>query len=313
MPSSPLLSISKDVTPTSMPPPPHDLPALRRRSSQDPQALLAIPDPHSRRDSIDHSVSSYGGDTLGPSCATSDCGELERFPTDIISPSLLEHNADTSREHFGEESELHFNGRPFAFSAEELSEVFDSKSIAAFRAVGGLQGLVHGLRTDSSSGLSLDEVILDGIGTSDEVPAPTNPGIQRQGTLSLGRIGRLVPPAVARYSSSERYVDRRRVFGDNRLPEKETKNLFEIMWMTFNDTVLIILTIVATISLALGLYQDFAQPEDGPKVRWVEGVTIMVAVIIVVVVGSLNDYQKEQQFIKLNKTVSTFLYFARQN
>jgi len=30
----------------------------------------------------------------------------------------------------------------------------------------------------------------------------------------------------------------------------------------------------------------------------------MVAVMIVVVVGSLNDYQKEHQFIKLNKTVS---------
>lgn len=33
---------------------------------------------------------------------------------------------------------------------------------------------------------------------------------------------------------------------------------------------------------------------------WVEGVAIMVAILIVVIVGSLNDWQKERQFRKLN-------------
>ena len=37
-----------------------------------------------------------------------------------------------------------------------------------------------------------------------------------------------------------------------------------------------------------------------PKISWVEGVAILVAVIIVVMVGSINDYQKEAQFRKLN-------------
>ena len=37
-----------------------------------------------------------------------------------------------------------------------------------------------------------------------------------------------------------------------------------------------------------------------PKISWVEGVAILVAVIIVVMVGSVNDYQKEAQFRKLN-------------
>jgi Ca2+-transporting ATPase len=83
----------------------------------------------------------------------------------------------------------------------------------------------------------------------------------------------------------------------------------QIIWITFNDKVLIILTIVATLSLALGLYLDFGQlgRYGGPKVRWVEGVAIMVTVTIVVVVGFLNDYQKEQQFIKLNKRVDNSL------
>jgi Ca2+-transporting ATPase len=103
-------------------------------------------------------------------------------------------------------------------------------------------------------------------------------------------------------------VDRKRVFGINHLPEKKAKNILQIMWITFNDKVLIILTVVAALSLGLGLYQDFGESRryGGPKVRWVEGVTIMVAVVIVVVIGSLNDYQKERQFIKLNKKVSKF-------
>jgi Ca2+-transporting ATPase len=64
--------------------------------------------------------------------------------------------------------------------------------------------------------------------------------------------------------------------------------------------------------LALGLYQDFGTPPEhvacpdgsnncvAPRVDWVEGVTILVAVCIVVIVGSVNDWQKERQFKVLN-------------
>jgi Ca2+-transporting ATPase len=56
------------------------------------------------------------------------------------------------------------------------------------------------------------------------------------------------------------------------------------MWLALKDKVLILLSIAAVISLALGLFQDFGtprQPGDAP-VDWVEGVAIMVAVLIVV-------------------------------
>ncbi|CAG8488589.1 9310_t:CDS:2 [Diversispora eburnea] len=57
----------------------------------------------------------------------------------------------------------------------------------------------------------------------------------------------------------------------------------------------------AIISLGLGLYQDFGKKENNePKIHWIEGVAILVAVLIVVSVGSLNDWQKERQFRKLN-------------
>ena len=74
----------------------------------------------------------------------------------------------------------------------------------------------------------------------------------------------------------------------------------------------ILLSIAAVVSLALGLYQDLGTPPDisyspqcpegcpEARVDWVEGVAICVAIIIVVLVGSVNDWQKEKQFQALN-------------
>ena len=67
---------------------------------------------------------------------------------------------------------------------------------------------------------------------------------------------------------------------------------------------MILLTAAAVISLALGLYETFgAEHEPGAPtpVDWVEGVAICVAIVIVVAVGSLNDWQKERAFVKLNQ------------
>jgi Ca2+-transporting ATPase len=77
------------------------------------------------------------------------------------------------------------------------------------------------------------------------------------------------------------------------------------MWIAFMDKVLLLLSGAAVISLALGLYQTFGaihHAESGPKVDWVEGAAIIVAIFIVVV-GAGNDYQKELQFVKLNKVI----------
>jgi P-type Ca2+ transporter type 2C len=290
----PLLSF--DSRPTS----PCDIssPAFRGNDKLlETQNLLTIPGTSSRRSSFDHahSVSSYEGETLFSTPTLSDYDGFHGGPSEAISSHGLGDDdpfiLDTPEEH---KSEVEDN--PFPFSSRQLSKLFNPKNLRAFRASGGLQGLVIGLRTDLSSGLSLDETTLE----------PAGSVFTRKGYPSYGAIVSSTTSPPTHHVSSECYVDRKRIFGTNRLPQKKTKNLLQIMWMTFNDKVLIILTVVATISLILGLYQDFGQSEryGGPKVRWVEGVTIMVAVVIVVTVGSLNDYQKEQQFVKLNRKVS---------
>jgi len=100
---------------------------------------------------------------------------------------------------------------------------------------------------------------------------------------------------------------RRHDFGINRLPQRTSKSFIQLCWEAMKDKVLIILSIAAVVSLALGLYETFGSgthyDDEGkplPKVDWVEGVAILVAIAIVVLVGAANDYQKERQFARLN-------------
>lgn len=41
--------------------------------------------------------------------------------------------------------------------------------------------------------------------------------------------------------------------------------------------------------------------EENKKTAWIEGAAIMFAVLIVALVTSWNDYQKEKQFLELQK------------
>ncbi|KAK0714425.1 hypothetical protein B0T21DRAFT_297287 [Apiosordaria backusii] len=206
----------------------------------------------------------------------------------------------------------------FAYSPGQLAKFFNPKSLNAFFAVGGLAGLEKGLQTNRESGLSVDETSVGSSVTFEEV-AP-------KGVPKYGSHGDTVPtvkgdnPAAAAaanatapaHDAGSAFSDRRRIFKENRLPEKKSKSLLELAWITYNDKILILLTIAAVVSLALGLYQTFGVKHEpvegeeegageGAKLEWVEGVAIMVAIIIVVVVGTLNDWQMERQFNKLNK------------
>jgi Ca2+-transporting ATPase len=156
----------------------------------------------------------------------------------------------------------------FGISPEALETMFEERGLDDLYALGGVRGLAAVLRSDCASGVSLEESVSD------------------------GNVGG---------SPSERL----RIFGCNRLPDRQTKTVLQLAWLALQDRVLILLTVVATISLVLGLYQTFGQPHQPgqPKVEWVEGTTIMTAVVIVVVVSALNDYQKERQFAKLHAKV----------
>ena len=197
-----------------------------------------------------------------------------------------------------DEKDFEVEDSPFAFSPGQLNKTLNPKSLAAFRALGGLVGLERGLQTDLVAGLSVDETSVirhvnhdEAFRTAKEKKVAGNGAVVDQEKLVTG------------HEVDGQFHDRKRIYSDNRLPAKKTLSIWRLFWNAFNDRVLIILTIAAVISLALGVYEAVGQnpaPGEGQSLDWVEGLAIEVAVIIVVLVTGLNDYRREKQFEALN-------------
>jgi len=96
---------------------------------------------------------------------------------------------------------------------------------------------------------------------------------------------------------AETEVEAHRAFyGPNKLEPRPPKGFFQLLLEALNDTTLIILLVSAVVSIILGVIDIGGDEELG----WLDGVAILVAVIIVVLVTACNDYSKERQFRKLN-------------
>ncbi|KAL2809123.1 calcium-translocating P-type ATPase [Aspergillus granulosus] len=184
-------------------------------------------------------------------------------PSSVVQTPGLKHDPEPTT---GTETDSEVADNPFAYSPGQLDKLLNPKSLDTLRALGGLEGLARGLHVDLSAGLSVDEV-------------------------------------SSSSSSKDRLDPRTRVFGANRLPPKKPKSIWRLAWITLQEAVLIMLLVAGTISLALGLYETVGvhrKPGEPTPIDWVEGVAILAAVVIVVVVASHNDWQKEKAFVKLN-------------
>ena len=282
----------RDSRPTSS----HNVSSPKTKMPETHSNFLSVPGTRSRGNSLEsddtnQSSSTYGGDTYVQSASPGSQADLTK------NANIDDEDALTPDP--GRESEFEVENNSFAFSPGQLNKLLNPKSFGAFRALGGLRGLEKGLRTDVQSGLSMDETTLDGtvgfedVSVSQSSPktgSPTAPPPARTGTTQTTS------------KSNESFQDRRRVYGTNKLPERKMKTIWELAWIAYNDKVLILLTIAAIISLAVGIPQTLHPTDPNePGVEWVEGLAILIAIIIVVVVGAANDWQKERQFAKLNK------------
>ena len=197
----------------------------------------------------------------------------------------------------GEEDLFNVENNPFAFCPGQLGKLINPKSLAGFLALGGLDGLERGVQSSRRAGLGTDERRITNSVTFEQATSTLPTHCRLKIDQQAGE-----PPLLSPSSGpGDRFADRKRVFGENRLPERKSKSFLQLAWVALQDRVLILLSIAAVVSLALGLYQTFGQTHhEGAKVDWVEGVAIIVAIAIVVIVGALNDWQKERQFQKLN-------------
>ncbi|RGB37817.1 hypothetical protein C1646_621667 [Rhizophagus diaphanus] len=168
------------------------------------------------------------------------------------------------------------SSNPFTFTSEDLGRLFEPtlKNFSLLEGYGGTDGLIKGLHSDSQVGLNGELEPIGDFGDEDD-----------EQNLIEG----------------SPFYQRIKIFGKNSLPEKKSRFIFELMWMAIQEKGLILLIIAAFFSLVLGLYRDIGAKEvNQTKIHWIEGVAIIITVLIVVLIGSLNDWQKERQFQKLN-------------
>lgn len=296
---------SRDSRPTS----PHNVSSPVLGFGERGAGFLSVPsgDARPRQNSLEsedaaRSVHSYGETTVVASNST----QTDKYKSSSLSNEKIMKDESGLKPDVGTEKDFEVDNNPFAFAPGQLNKMFNPKSLTAFYQLGGLGGLEKGLRTDRKAGLSPDESRLSGHVSFEQATATGKNVKQNTESSAFAPVERTDTRASRASKASKadnQFADRYRVFRDNRLPVKKGKSLLQLMWITYNDKVLILLSVAAVISLGVGLYQTFGQKHapGEPKVEWVEGVAIIVAIAIVVIVGSLNDYSKERQFAKLNK------------
>ena len=90
--------------------------------------------------------------------------------------------------------------------------------------------------------------------------------------------------------------EREEAFGSNKVFQEEAPPFCSYVWEALKDLMVRILIVSAIVSIVLGIFFS-----DDPSKDWIDGVSIVIAVLVVVLVGSITDYQKEQKFHELNE------------
>ena len=85
-------------------------------------------------------------------------------------------------------------------------------------------------------------------------------------------------------------------FGSNKIFIKPLPNFFTFVWKAMSDLMIRILIIAAIVSIILGCTFSVDQKRD-----WIDGLSIVIAIFIVVLVSSITEYTKEKKFQELNK------------
>ena len=85
-------------------------------------------------------------------------------------------------------------------------------------------------------------------------------------------------------------------FGSNKVFVEPVPHFCSYVWEALKDLMVRILIVAAIVSIVLGC--TFS---EDPSKDWIDGVSIVIAVLVVVLVGSITDYQKEKKFHELNE------------
>ena len=89
---------------------------------------------------------------------------------------------------------------------------------------------------------------------------------------------------------------REEYFGSNKVFVEPVPPFCYYVWEALSDMMVRILIVCAVVQIVLGCTLS-----DDPSKDWIDGVSIIVAILVVVLVGSITNYQKETKFHELNE------------
>lgn len=118
-------------------------------------------------------------------------------------------------------------------------------------------------------------------------------------------------PELCKETSYEIYRRYSKFFyGRNELYEKKRKSVESIIFGHCNDKTLILLFFAALLSLFIGFYKIY---HDRDRFAWVEGTSIMLAIVLIVFLGTINEYSQANLFERLDKKRQNILVKIYQN
>ena len=114
---------------------------------------------------------------------------------------------------------------------------------------------------------------------------------EQGGTTNI--LNLLLTNEIAGIGSTE---GREEVYGSNKVFVEPVPPFCAYVWEALEDMMVRILIVCAIVQIVLGCTLS-----DDPSKDWIDGVSIIVAILVVVLVGSITNYQKETKFHELNE------------
>ena len=94
---------------------------------------------------------------------------------------------------------------------------------------------------------------------------------------------------------SSEILDRIKSFGDNRVFEEPPATFCSFVLEALGDLMIMILCISAVIQIVLGMALG-----KNPSTDWIDGASVIIAVLVVTIISSITNYKKELKFHELN-------------
>ncbi|TBU12177.1 calcium-translocating P-type ATPase [Hamiltosporidium tvaerminnensis] len=168
-------------------------------------------------------------------------------------------------------------GKFFKLSAEDLENIVEKKTIFIPNLINNIEDLGSLLYRNLKNGsLELDKEHLLIYESS----------LVSKNDLDLSNIEKIYQNYnLYRYGNNENTIENKRSF-------------WSILINNMNDKTLFLLLFASIMSFVVGAYKIINFSE---KYSWIEGTSILVAVIVIVLIGTLNEYSQENLFGKMDK------------